>query len=401
MKKFSWLAVLAMAMVLALGFVSCNNEPKEEKPNGVSGYALKTGPEINAIFHDEDKLNAKAATAFAKATAAPATPEFYLDIKETDVPVWYDEANTTIYYYIEPGKKLILNEDSSKMFRGTDIDTPALFTSIDTSDFDTSIVTSMHSMFCYCEYLEEIDVSKFDTRNVTILRSMFYNCKALKAIDLSNFNTSNTTSMRTMFYNCNALTSLDVSSFNTSNVTDMSYMFYSCSSLKSLDLSKFDTGIVTNMSYMFRDCRALVSLDVSKFNTSNVTTMIYMFSSCKSLVDLDVSRFNTSNVTDMSFMFFYSPSLESLDLSKFDTRIVTNMRNMFNSCYKLTTIYVAPSSDWASSETLATSTDMFDGCAKLKGGAGTVYDFEKIDKTYARVDGGTAAPGYFTVKSAN
>ena len=61
MKKITHLVVLAMAMVLTMGFVSCNNEP-EEKP--VKGYALKTGLEIYHIFWDEDKLNAKAATAF-------------------------------------------------------------------------------------------------------------------------------------------------------------------------------------------------------------------------------------------------------------------------------------------------------------------------------------------------
>ena len=38
---------------------------------------------------------------------------------------------------------------------------------------------------------------------------------------------------------------------------------------------------------------------------------------------------------------------------------------------------------------------MFNGCENLKGGAGTVFDKGKIDKSYARVDGGTAAPGCF------
>ena len=32
MKKFSWIAIFATAMVLTMGFVSCNNEPKEEEP---------------------------------------------------------------------------------------------------------------------------------------------------------------------------------------------------------------------------------------------------------------------------------------------------------------------------------------------------------------------------------
>ena len=39
---------------------------------------------------------------------------------------------------------------------------------------------------------------------------------------------------------------------------------------------------------------------------------------------------------------------------------------------------------------------MFKDCTKLIGGAGTVFDNSVTDATYARVDGGTSAPGYFT-----
>lgn len=42
--------------------------------------------------------------------------------------------------------------------------------------------------------------------------------------------------------------------------------------------------------------------------------------------------------------------------------------------------------------------EMFYECNSLVGGAGTVYDGTKIDKTYARIDGGTSSPGYFTRK---
>ena len=41
---------------------------------------------------------------------------------------------------------------------------------------------------------------------------------------------------------------------------------------------------------------------------------------------------------------------------------------------------------------------MFTGCTSLVGGQGTVYDSTKVDKTYARIDGGTSSPGYFTLK---
>ena len=35
-------------------------------------------------------------------------------------------------------------------------------------------------------------------------------------------------------------------------------------------------------------------------------------------------------------------------------------------------------------------------CTSLVGGAGTLFDATVLDKTYARPDGGTEAPGYFT-----
>ncbi|UKI57687.1 MAG: hypothetical protein L6V81_10345 [Clostridium sp.] len=39
---------------------------------------------------------------------------------------------------------------------------------------------------------------------------------------------------------------------------------------------------------------------------------------------------------------------------------------------------------------------MFNNSINLVGGAGTKYNSSYIDKTYARIDGGTSNPGYFT-----
>ena len=38
---------------------------------------------------------------------------------------------------------------------------------------------------------------------------------------------------------------------------------------------------------------------------------------------------------------------------------------------------------------------MFKNCTSLAGGKGTMYDANHDNLTYARPDGGTAAPGYF------
>ena len=201
-----------------------------------------------------------------------------------------------------------------------------------------------------------------DTKPVVSMSHMFSYSQAT-TLDVSNFDTSKVTDMYGMFWNSKA-TTLDVSNFNTSNVTNMSSMFWN-SKATSLDVSNFDTSKVTNMSYMFSDSKA-TTLDVSNFDTSKVTNMGYMFSDSKATT-LDVSNFDTSNVTDMGYMFYNSTNLKTIYVSnKFNTDKVTY------------------------------STNMFSGCTNLVGGAGTKYDSTKIDKTYARIDGGTSSPGYFT-----
>ena len=259
-------------------------------------------------------------------------------------------------------------------------------TTLDLSNFDTSNVTNMYSMFEGSQ-ATTLDVSNFDTSKVTDMGMMFLKSQAT-TIDVSSFDTSNVTNMSSMFSNSQA-TTLDLSNFNTSNVTNMSDMFH-YSQATTIDVSNFDTSKVTNMSYMFWNSKSTM-LDVSNFNTSNVTNMSYMFYYSQATT-LDVSNFDTSNVTNMSYMF-YGSKATTLDLSNFDTSNVTNISEMFYGSTNLKTIYV---SNKFNTDKVTDSTRMFYNCTKLIGGAGTKYDSTKTDKTYARIDGGTSSPGYFT-----
>ena len=56
--------------------------------------------------------------------------------------------------------------------------------------------------------IESIDLSNLDTSLVTSMDYMFYGCSVIKSIDLSNCNTSSVKNMRNMFYGCSALTSI-------------------------------------------------------------------------------------------------------------------------------------------------------------------------------------------------
>ena len=149
---------------------------------------------------------------------------------------------------------------------------------------------------------------------------------------------------------------------------------------------------VTSMSYMFWDSQAL-RIDLSNFNTSNVYNMGGMFSSSQATT-LDLSHFDTSNVTNMQGMFWKSQAT-TLDVSHFDTSNVINMEVMFAYMTNLKTIYA--SSKFVTTS-VTSSTSMFEKSTNLVGGAGTKYNKSYLDKTYARIDGGTSNPGYFTEK---
>ena len=251
---------------------------------------------------------------------------------------------------------------------------------------NTSNIINMNGMFSNTQ-ITTLDVSKFDTSNVKDMGWMFSGSQAT-ALDLSNFNTSNVTNMEGMF-NKSEATTLDLSSFNTSNVTNMRWMF-SNSQATTLDLSNFNTSNVTNMEGMFNKSEA-TTIDVSSFNTSNVTNMKYMFGNTQTTT-IDVSKFNTSKVTNM-YAMFYKSQIITLDVSSFDTSNVTDMSYMFNNSIKLKTIYA---SNKFKTDLVTSSSNMFYNSTLLVGGLGTTYNSSYVDKTYARIDGGTSSPGYFT-----
>ena len=147
-----------------------------------------------------------------------------------------------------------------------------------------------------------------------------------------------------------------------------------------------------NSAVTLKNVTEIVGLE--NLNTAGAEDFGCMFYGCSSLTEIDLSSFQTASVSDMRYMFANCSSLTKLDLRGFDISSVSNMYGMFKNCMSLTTILC--DDDWSASTTLTTHTDMFDGCMALKGNAGTVYDPNKEDKTYARPDGGAEAPGYFS-----
>ena len=241
-----------------------------------------------------------------------------------------------------------------------------------------------------------IGFSNFKTDNVTNMHGMFTRCFGLTSLDLTVFKTDNVTDMSNMFDTCSGLTSLDLSDFKTDKVTNMHGMFSGCFGLTSLDLTGLKTDNVTDMNDMFNDCYGLTSLNLTGIKTDNVTDMGFMFWGCSGLTSLDVTGFKTDNVTDMGGMFWGCSSLTNIDLSGFKTDNVTFMGRLFYECSSLTTIYAG---DGWNTAKVTSGDNLFLGCTNLVGGAGTKFNASHKDYTYARIDGGSDNPGYFTAKA--
>ena len=110
------------------------------------------------------------------------------------------------------------------------------------------------------ENITNIDLSNFDTSNVSDMSSMFYQCSGLTSLDLSNFDTSNVTTMYSMFNLCSGLQELDLSNFNTDKITTIGYMFYRCYKLKIIK-GVINCSLVTSIYGLFTDNNMLEEID--------------------------------------------------------------------------------------------------------------------------------------------
>jgi len=341
-------------------------------------YAVLTSGETTLTFYYDDERSTRPSTTYLlnTGTTSPGWSEYAQSITQVAFDSAFVAARpTTTYGWFAQMAKL----DS--------------ITGI--TRLNTSLVTDMRRMFAGCKTLKSIDLSGFNTENVTSMWAMFYDCDSLISLDLSRFNTTSVTNMARMFSDCDTLTSLNLSGLRTNNVIDMAGMFYGCKSLTSIDLSAFNTSNVKYMGYMFSGCKSLSALDLGGFNTSSVTEMESMFQGCETLVSLNLGGFNTANVSDLGWMFSSCKSLSVIDLKSFNTGNVRNMGAMFDGCKDLRTIYAG---DGWSTDAVTESSNMFNGCVKLVGGQGTVYDKNHVDAVRAHIDGGVSNPGYLTGK---
>lgn len=95
----------------------------------------------------------------------------------------------------------------------------------------------------------------------------------IKSLDTTNWDTSNVNYMNSVFNGCSYLTSMDVSKWDTSKVTNMGSLFFNCSYLTSLDLSEWDVSNVTDANGIFSKCSSLTTLIDGHESESNVVAL--------------------------------------------------------------------------------------------------------------------------------
>ena len=301
-------------------------------------YKLKTGKNFYSTISSHKSDTTK--ILFCAKTEVPtdATKIGEAGLTEGEIKAYWNDG--TIYIAADTkNSTIIFNEDSGYMFSNGK--TSEAFSNVKSIGIGKGI--------------------KIDTSNVTQFEEMFKGCSSLTETGLqgfiNKFNTEKAVNMCAMFGSMTGLAKLDLSGFSTTNVTDMSWMFEQNANLKSINFGvDFDTsnvkGTKENQGFagMFQNCSSLVFLDLSSFNTANAGTMWYMFSGCSNLEKIYVSEnFVTTGLL----------------VDKVPNSVVF----------------------------------MFKGCSKLKGGGGTTYSSANTSATYAKIDGGTENPGYFSGSS--
>lgn len=179
----------------------------------------------------------------------------------------------------------------------------------------------------------------------TILAGLFKDLHNLVFFNgFTNFDTSNVISMNSMFENCYKLKYLDGTAKNndlkleTSNVTSFESMFSNCYSLRIMTLDEINTGRLSNINKMFNNC---YSLNHIIFKTSNdmfsvVTSMNGTFNNCHNLIKLDLTNWNMSKVSDVDSMFKNCYNIQSIQFSdKYEIKPST-IKQIFYSCVNLT-----------------------------------------------------------------
>lgn len=183
-------------------------------------------------------------------------------------------------------------------------------------------------------FINCVNIKLVNNSQIKDMSSMFSNCINLTSLDLTEFDTSLAYDMSCMFENCWNLTTLEFGNPDTHNVKSMEKMFSDCNMLKKLNL-KIDAPNLTSMVGMFGWCSAIEEIELDVSNTSKLTDMDEMFFGCIKLKRL-VLDFDTQNLKSMSSMFGNCGDLEEIELGDgFTLPPDTDKAEIFSGCGSL------------------------------------------------------------------
>lgn len=248
----------------------------------------------------------------------------------------------------------------------------------DTSDFVTSACLQMTATFSGCSKVTTINTTNWDTSNVTSFYATFNGCTLLSTLDVSVFDLFDCTNCASMFAGCATMTSFDVSSWVTTTVVNFSQLFWGCSTLTTVTgITNLVTSTCTTVGSMFYHCYAMGDLDLTGWDVSNITAVggTWDFSGLFCAVgseNIDISGWDLSKCISYRYMFASCANLLTVDMSNVTMNTTSNvdMGRMFYGSSKLTTVY---NTGWNTSK-VTTFAEMFSGATKVSTFDETVLD---------------------------
>ena len=141
---------------------------------------------------------------------------------------------------------------------------------LDLTDLDISELDNLSYIF-YGSNMEVVDISGWDTSNVTTMENMFCFCDKLKnIIGIENLDVSKLESANSMFYCCKNLVELDLTNWNPISLENAYEMFSSCSNLKIIkNIENWQLPNIKSVRQMFYKC-AKLDVDLSNWNLTNI-----------------------------------------------------------------------------------------------------------------------------------
>ena len=193
---------------------------------------------------------------------------------------------------------------------------------------------------------------------------------------------------------------LDINDLHfTQPATSVSLLINAFNNLRKVDLSNITCANGCDIGGMVRGCPSLSELTLPQFLGEKTGTYMIIYSGSNNYPELKIKG-DISNMHDISGLFaatnaaVNNHNYKILDLSNLKFSYFTNLSEAFSENASVTTIKVIK--DFISDKTTNTN-GTFNGLNKLVGGQGSTPSTYGSSGQYARIDGGSEAPGYFTM----